>query len=462
MNRGRSYITSVGLTAVGMSLIAPAVAQEVSGLTATFGVKQSIETSDNLDLTNPATAGTRGVTELSFGLTSVTSTSRLAFNTAGNFEFGEGDTGFTDPSANITYATSTRNSRLTAQIGYFENDVNALTTVGVDTNGFGLNEQLVVGSGTRLRTSANLNFETGLDAPLGFVFDASYAGVDYRDTVDPDLFETERYTFGITARMRLNSTATLNLGTEFEAYEAQDDSNTTRDNRSVFVEGNLQVRSDITATTRLSYDRNETTTTTTSLGGGLTNTTSVDEGFGGSFAITKTLKDGTIDANFSSRVTSDGRRDTFRVTRALDLPRGAFSLSLGVVKTETSDPQPLVDMTLSQNLPRGALTLGLSQQVSIGDDDETIVNTRLRAAYDEKINASSSWGLSAALADTDSIELGDNTRRLDLGVNYRHEVARDWDVVANYTYSSSDQTGEALRSSNTVSLSLQKTFQFRP
>lgn len=464
MNRGRSYITSVGLTAAGLSLIAPAVAQEVSGLTATFGIKQSIEASDNLDLTDPPVAGARGTTELSFGLVSETRTSRLAFNTAGQFEFGEGDTGFTDPSANISYSTTSRNSRLTTLASYSESDVNSLTTVFASTGGFGLDEQLVIGTGTRLNTSANLQFETGIDAPLGFIFDASYRMLDFRDTTDPGLFETERLTYGATMRMRVNAAVTMRLGFELEDYEAQDDVNTMRDNARVFWEADFDIRSDLTATTRLSFDRNETTTTGFTGGFGLTATqnTSTDEGFGGGFAITKTLQNGTIGADFDTRVTSDGRRDTVRLTRAIALPRGDFSLTVGAAKTNTSGLQPLVDMTYNQDVPRGRLTLGLSQRVSIGDDDESQINTRLRAEYNEEINQNSSWGVSALLADTDAIDLDDDSRRLDLGVDYRRELARDWDMVANYTYSMAEESGDAARTSNTVSLSIEKAFQFKP
>jgi hypothetical protein len=169
MNRGRSYLTSVGFAAAGLSLIAPALAQEVSGLTATFGISQSIESSDNLNLNQPAQSSTRGVTDLSFGLVSATSHSRLSFNTSGQFEFGSDETGFTDPQASLEYSTLTRNTQLTMQADYSEADVNALTTAFADLDGFGLDEVLVVGDGTRRRTGYSLSFETGRDAPLGFI-----------------------------------------------------------------------------------------------------------------------------------------------------------------------------------------------------------------------------------------------------------------------------------------------------
>jgi hypothetical protein len=254
------------------------------------------------------------------------------------------------------------------------------------------------------------------------------------------------------------------LGTDLDTYEAQDSVNTYRENVRVFLEGSYDIRPDLTATTRLNYSRNETTTSSLIGGFGLASADNVstNKGFGGGFAITKTLKNGTIGADFDSNVTSSGRRDTARVTRAIKLPNGDFSMSLGAVRPEGSDLQPLINLSYSQDLVRGKLGLGLSQRTSTGDDDETVINTRLRASYDQEINPSSSWGLTARLADTDAVDLADNTRRLDLGVNYRHELAQDWDLVANYTYSSSKQTGEAQRSSNTVSLSIAKSFQFRP
>lgn len=452
MNRGRSYLTSVGLTACGLTLIAPALAQEVGGLTATFGVSQSISASDNLDLTDPAVSGGRAITGLSFGLSSVTQTSRLEFNTSGNFEFDSDDSGFTDPSVSLSYETSTQNTVLGFNLGYRESDVSTQTTALPDVGGF-LLERLVVGTGDRRLGTAGLDLEIGADAPLSFVFALDYVSTDFSNTTDPDLFANDTLSLAATARMQVNSATVLSLGVTASDYDAEDTAETQRDNTSIFLNGTYAIRPDLSATTRLSYSRNETTTTTG---------TTDENGLGGGFAITKTLQNGTIGLDLGTNVSSDGRRDTVQLTRAVNLPRGAFSLTVGAVQNETSDIEPLVSMSYNQNFPRGLLTLGLTQQASIGADDETVINTRLQADYNEQINSSSSWGLSASLADTDAVDFEDNSRSIDVGLNYRHDLTRDWGLVANYTYSFNDDSDSDERTSNTVSLSIERSFQFRP
>jgi len=198
MNRGRSYFISVSLTAAGFTLIGPAIAQEVGGLTATFGISQGIEASDNFDLDLPEESGARSVTSLSFGLSSVTNSSSISLVAAGDLELGNtNDDAFNDRSLTFDYSLTRKNSTLDIDARYALTDVNAInSTFEFDpTSIFGLfSEQFFVGDGTRERTTANFRFETGIDAPLGFIFQGAYNFTDFQDTNDPDLFQTETFT----------------------------------------------------------------------------------------------------------------------------------------------------------------------------------------------------------------------------------------------------------------------------
>ena len=457
MNRGRSYLISVSLTAAGFTLIAPALAQEVGGLTASIGLRQGFEGSDNFDLSDPEESGVRSVTRVDLGLSNVTRNSSLELTASGDLEFGDtDDRGFNDPTVGLSYTIANKNTRLSFDGTYSESDVNALNSSFERdfSNIFGLfSEQLTVGEGTRERTTANLLLETGLDAPLGFTLQTRYNFTDYRDTNDPDLFQVETLSVTGMARFRVNGQLTFNVGATIDTSDALDAERTSRENSRLFANADYQLRPDLRATAELSFSNNETTDV---FG------TQTEDGFGLGFGLNKSLRNGSIGFDFDSRVTSDGRRDTLTLSRSLELKDGGLTLSAGVVQTDTSDLEPLFNVDYNKNFKRGQLTLGLSQSASTDNDDNTVINSSLRARYNEQINQRSSWGLSAVLADSNSIELNDDTRRLDLGINYRHEVARDWDLVADYTYSTAEQSGEPDRSSNTVSLSLQKTFQFRP
>lgn len=467
MNLGQSYLLGTAVSAATL-LGFGALAQEGGGVQATFSVNQSIEASDNFDLDAPGSEerGTRAVTNLRFGLSSNTENTQLSLTTTGQFEAGaEVETGLSDPTARLAFTTGNRSTQIRLQGNYAESDVSnigfsstpELTGTDALLQAFGFaptdSEQLFLGDGTRVKTGARVNLDLWRDAPVSLSLSANYSHTGYRDALDPGLFEFHSLTTRASTRLRLSPVANLSFGTSLVTYSAQNVLRTERTNVTYFSELFYQMRSDLKASASLNYADNETRNTLA---------TDVNRGLGGGLGFTKTLLRGTIGLRFDSSVNSDGRRDTLRLTRALDLSNGELAVSLGLLDIGQSGLEPLVDVSYSKNLKRGRMQLGLSQQADVNSDDETIVNTRLRAGYDVDINAISGVGISLSLADTKKLQNVEDTRRINLGLSYRHALSPDWNMVARYSHATSSQTAQADRSSNAVTLGVQRTFDFRP
>lgn len=467
MNRGQSYLRGTAICAATLIGFG-AVAQEGGGIRATFGVNQSIESSDNFNFDAPGSeeSGTRAVTNLRFGLSSRTENTQLSLTTTGQFEAGTGaETGLSDPTARLAFRTGNRSTQIRLQGNYAESDVSnagftstqELTGTDALLQAFGFAptepEQLFLGDGTRIRTGAGIDLDLWRDAPISLSLSADYSHTGYRDALDPSLFEFDNLTTRASTRLRLSPVANLSFGASLVTYSAQNALRTERTNATYFSELSYQVRSDLTASASLNYADNETRNLLT---------TDVNKGLGGGLGLTKTMQRGTLGLRFDSSINSDGRRDTLRLNRSLDLRDGTLAVSLGLLDTEQSGPEPLVSATYTKNLKRGQMQLGLSQQAGVNSDDETIVNTRLRAGYDMDINPVSGIGVSLSLADTKNLQNTDDTRRLNLGLSYRHALSRDWNMVARYSHATSNQTAQADRSSSTVTLGVQRAFEFRP
>mgnify|MGYP002621465074 CR=1 FL=1 len=138
---------------------------------------------------------------------------------------------------------------------------------------------------------------------------------------------------------------------------------------------------------------------------------------------------------------------------------------MGGVKRESDDSfDPTYSLSFAQELPRGAqLSLQASQEFqTIGTGDEAI-NSRVSANYSTPISTVSSLTASVNYRDTNGLGTNtDNATRLDLGLSYTHSLAQDWGLTGGYSRSFASEDGEQDRTSDTVFVGLQKTFEWRP
>jgi hypothetical protein len=160
---------------------------------------------------------------------------------------------------------------------------------------------------------------------------------------------------------------------------------------------------------------------------------------------------------------TDGRRSFLSVSRDIDLPRGALAFSLGVTGANAVGSNPLVNVNYRHERSTTILNFGFSQDVRTNRDNQEEILTTLRASYDQQINSLSSLGASIGLFDRNNLDVsGNDSQRVDISLSYRYDLTRDWGLVGGYTYSLSTRDIESDRSSNTVFVGLQRSFNWNP
>ncbi len=447
------------MTALLCSCAAMAGAQQTGGLEATLDVSQSVDWNDNPDLeAGDADGELTARTGLTFGLSSVTERERLLLRIGADLEFGDRDpldenTGITDPELRLLYDRTARNAAFNFGLTYRESEVSDSIIQDLLTN-----QDLIIDNGTRRDTQLTFGLDLGTEAPVGLSLSGFVRDRSFSDTTNPDLFGVDDRGLEATARFRIDPRITATLGVNWRDFDA-DGEETDRLTTGFAAGLQLAVTQRLNLGLSLGRDRVE-----------------IDEFVGGvpvsrvengtSVGITADLDmpNGSARADLQSNIEENGRRTTFRLGRAIALRGGDLSFSAGLVDSEDLDMAPLFGVSYSHELQRGSLSVSLRQDPGTSTDSEEVVNTRFSVNYSERINSISSWNAGLSLRDVSFLNdaLSEDSRRIDLNASYRRDLTRDWDLVSGVRYSRVVSDDEADRSSNSVFLSIERRFSFRP
>ncbi len=452
---GLSLTTALTLTSM---LTAPAWAQEGSGLRGTLSFSQSIEASDNPELLS-SSDGTvlTSRTGLGFRLDSETRTEILRFSLGADLE-GElgGDSSSTDgfeltnKRALIDYARLGANSRLSFGVRVREANVDD-EVFGFFVDGEFDPDALIIDGGTRRTTSASATLETGIEGPLGFRIRASTSSTRYTDTLDPELEDSDTISVDTTTRFRINPALTARVIAGFSQKDEDDFFQTERDSTYVGAGLEGELGTGLTYEATVIFDKSET------LNGGVV----VDEENGTGFELTvvQAQPDGSLSFGASSRVDDAGRFTTAKVGRVYDLRDGGLAVSLGVLDRDNDSVRLTAGLTYSRETPRGEFVANLTQSPGT-DDGDAYVNTSLSLAYQQAINATSSWDAEVRYSSANELGGNNDDSRTRASIAYRRELTRDWGMRTGFEHERVAEDGGDTRSSNTLFLSVERDITF--
>lgn len=460
--------TARGGALAGMILLVAgtAPAQEEGGLRMVFGVDSTLRADDNFDLdVDPEGDTVLWDTRLSFGLISQTRMSRLAVNLGSTLrmaDFPDGtDSGFEAPSARLSYSREGARSRISMDANWQNADIRFLSPF--DDQVLILDEEtgeplLVSDPGSRERIDFGLRYETGIDAPLGLVLTARHNELNYSDTLDNDYYDRETDTFSAQLRLRFSPVTTGFVTASQTNYSDDDTDQTDRETRRIGVslahdiDPATQVRASL-GTVRI--DKTET------VGGGV-RVNDVDEGLDASLALSRDLTNGSARLSYTHSAGATGDRDTLRVGRAMDLPRGTLSFNIGASQGDSGNTALVADIAYTQTLVRDSFNLSLARAVT-GDDDD-VLTTRLRAGWDHEIGELSSLSLDLAYTHVEDGGAGDTTERerANLQLAYNRALTEDWRLSAGYEHRLYDTENQPEARSNGVFVTLKRSFSIRP
>ncbi len=464
-SRKKRIAAAAALTAMWPVVALPqAGAGTGGGLQIDIGVKSDLSFDDNFGL-DPVSPGNSTILDnlFTFDLSSITGTQEFRLNATGVYRYAEipGRTasGFEDPNLRLSYKIESANSRLTASGRYRHVDREFLDPFQVE------DEEQLVGSlvdngGTLTVRNAALTYETGINAPLGFTITAShdekqYAGIDPINVTR--LFDTTTDAIDATVSMKVSPVATVRLSSGLKLYDAEDALQTERKTLDYAVGATYEITPVLLLDAKIGRTRVETDTT-----GGSTDRT----GTNGALTLTRTLSNGKIFGSLDSVVNQNGTRTSLRFGRDLQLPLGSLSAAVGATRTPLGDTNLNAAIAFNRSLQSSDFNLTVRRDVSTNAASEDILDTRVSLGYGYEIDSLSRIDVALNWGKTESADAGGTAptiERTTLRASYSRAVTQDWNLTGGVRLrkrSDSRVAGEA--DSNSVFLTLDRTFSFRP
>jgi len=426
----------------------------------TFGIDQKVGATENIRL-DSASVGTTyfSDTKLSFGLLRESGAHVLEFSVEGVGRIVDDpvvgtDSGIRDIRSDLRYVHEGANSRFSLNASYWKPDLaflDPLTRETIDDQDF------FRGGGTREDISTGVKLETGLYAPLGFVFDLNSFRRSYSNTTDPLLSSNQTDSAALGAIFRF-APATRGRIDYYESwYQAEDTNQTDRTTRR-FTFG---LDHDFSAIDTLSLDLGHSKVFETfDAVPGLENNLS---GPVGTLIFNRVMPNGLINATLDTTLNQTGRQTRLEFGRIFDLPAGGFEISLGAAKGDTFGARPIGRIAYDTELARGAFNAELSRTASISDTlSQATETTRLNLGYSMDLTAVSALSLNLNYADISLV--GNNTagggrERASFYASYSHDVTEDWDVVMGYEYKYFSPDVGPSANSNGIFFTLRRDFE---
>lgn len=436
-----------GLCAVSATCLTGAASAQEGGLLLTFGIENRLEISRNASLSIPAEGSEiANVTFLSFGLVSETPLDRLTFGVTGGLIARTGDDGsefdFGRSALTFAYHREVPSAALDLAAEFRSDDADSF---GDDLGDIGAD-------GTRSDLALSARLETGRTSGVGLVFGLAYDRTDYRDTTDPDLFDSEEWRGDIAAILRFSEVATGRVGVRYLHREEDDLGTTTVDATTVFAGLDYAVSERADLSVELGYTEAETEE------GGVIDR---ERGPDASVRLSYDMPVGTAYALLSVSTDADeGQRQTFEIGRDLETGRDTLSARLGLTHGEETGTDVIGALEWTRALPDGSFGLSLERRVGYDtDDDETVADSIFSLNWAKNLNETTTLLFDASYELSDSPSERIEQVALDAGIT--HQLTQDWGLSGGVGYTVRHDGGGRAESPR-LFVALSRDFQFRP
>lgn len=462
--------TLLAVSAVFSVCIEPALAQEKSsqregGPELTFGITSTVSATDNQSL-RPAgdDSATMFDMGLSFSYIERRPTDVLSFVLdGGNIEPTEANGHIVgNQRALVAYDREGANSALSLGAEYnfaSVDDLEPFDNERASQDGQIDENDLIQDQGDRQKISARFSYTTGLNDPIELTLEGRYRDQSYQDTTNPDLFDTEAFNLAGTTLLRINPVTEARLVLRYEGYQAEDAARTHRRTSSLNVGFAQEISSIDNLDVSLGLQNIETENTILGM------RQSEDESsLIGSLRFTRELPRGTIGTTLDLKASANGRTATWRVNRALLLPRGELDLSFGVTNDVDGALQPVGSVNFLHEMQRSTLSASLSRKVTTSTQSNELLTTQASLGYEYEINSLSNLDFSVnyvALNQAGGPAVND-TARANFRAAYSRDLTRNWELSSGYEYRMREETGMGTAKSNRVFITLQREFTAHP
>ncbi len=434
-----------------------------TGLSVTLDYLTSLRHDNNLRLTDPSLGSTTWwENTLALSVLRQASDSSLAFDLSGLYRIANEpiigtESSFSDPSARLAYQRLRSNSQLGLLLEYQERDL-AFNRSLTDTNLDGIIDASdVIGTiGDQVNTRGDLNWATGLNAPIGFQFDYSHRERTYQDTIDPNLFDNRSDDYTATVLFRFSPILLGNLRVDYRDFAADDSVRTDRQTTTVSAGGTYNTSSVTAVSVNIGYSQVDNTERAT-------NTNDVTEDFVWNFAWNRTLSDGAAVAQIDQTFGVNGSRINATAGRSYQRANGTLSFDVGFTRGPFDEVTPIGQIDYSYQLPSSRIGATIQRRVGTSTDSLETRQTLAFLTYDYFINPVSALSFSADIIDQETEGSGPSNPRTrgTFTASYSRAITRDWAMNVGYEYEKDDQNGFSA-SSSSVFLTLGRRFTLKP
>jgi len=456
-NRTIRCVSGLAAGAAGLMLMAAAALAQDVPPRLVFDLASSLTYDDNPDLA-PGGSDPRLAFDTRLGLTlnSTTRDQSFSLGIKGLARLDAEGLTLRDPAATLAYTRLGADSRLSVNLDYRQADVDLFEPVP-QADGTLSTTDLLATTGTVTSQSARLAFATGLTAPLGLDLAASVSARDYSGTTDPAVYDSTSRSLTLAAHLRLpDAGREISLTATRTASDYDDILQTSRTGQDLSLSLSQTLRPDLTLQATLGQGD-----AASRLFGVVV---SQSTGLTGSIGVQATLANGTASASLASARDAVGPRETLRLTRSLELPRGALGADLGVTVRAGQQGQIVGRLTYGIDLATDSFDISLSRGVTLNTDNQDVANTVLALDYQHQITEQSSLGLSLDLAGTGtggSAGVAGSLRQT-VTASYAQDLAAGWQWSGGYTFRSLDTSSADRATGNSVFLTISRKFTLRP
>ncbi len=434
------------------------------GLSVTLDYLSTFRYDDNLRLTNPSLGSTsRWENLLGIGVVNQTPDSTLTFDLSGLIRIYDepvlgSDTEFNDPLTRLTYLRDRANSRFSGLLEYRSTDLNFNRSL-TDINQDGIIDagDVVISSGDRADGRINLDWQTGLNDPLGFQLTYNRYERTYTNTTDPDLFDNEYDDFAATVLLRFSPVLQGNVSLGYIGYTAEDQERTDRKTTTL----STGISYDVSAVTTINADIGVTQVDETLR---TFNTNTVDEDYVARFSWFRELPDGSVNALLDHTFGVNGARTNATVGRDFQRPNGSFDFNIGLTHGPFGETTVIGDLNYVYTVNRSQITATAQRRVDTSTQSRETRQTLAYFAYDYFINQDSALSLSIDYVDQEEEGPGptDPLSRTNITAAYTRAITKDWAMTLGYQYLIDEQRQSAQATGSSIYFTLGRRLFLKP
>lgn len=434
-----------------------------AGLSVQLDFFSSLRYDDNLRLTDPSLGSTTWwENTLALGVISQTQNSTLTFDLSGLYRvYNEPiigtDSEFADPLTRLTYQRTGANSQLGALIEYRERDLafnRSLTDVNLDGV---IDAADVVGTvGDQVNTRGNLNFDIGLNDPLGFRFNYNRSERTYQNTISPSLFDNRYDDYSAAAIFNVSPVLQGNATISYRDFVAEDNVRTDRQTTTVSVGATYDVSAVTTINANIGYSQVDETLR-------VNNTNTVTEDFVWGFGWVRTLPDGTVNISLDQSFGVNGARNNATVGRSFQRSNSSLNFDFGFSYGPFGETTPIGQIDYAYQWQNSRLGVAIQRRVGTSTQSQETRQTLGFITYDYFINPVSavSFGVNFIDQKNEGPVVANPRQRGVFDASYTRAITNDWAMSIGYQYEMDDQSGFRA-SSNQVYFTLGRQFFLKP